>query len=401
MKKNRIGYLIILFLSFVYIYFDGGFLPYTLFYIVLAMPLVSVVYFLVIYNNFKYSEKLVKREYQKGEVLDYTLNIHNPTPLYIPYFTVYMQMEGQMLIQGMRNEQLTLKPFSHQVFHFNVPILYRGKYKIGISHIEVKDFLNLFTIRYNPAETKLIRVFPRILPVEELDVPYMRISDNEYLSHNKNTGHTEIRNIREYMYGDSLKKIHWKLSSKYNKWLTKETNASSEKEFWVMINLESIGGEAEEALKIEDRTIEVLVSLARVLLNSGVVLRFCFFRKEQVTLTYSDMNGFQQLYELMAFMPFDQKISFEEVMNYFIESMPERQSVMVFSPVVAADYLDCFHKMNANGHDISLFYCQISEGEMKDEVEKALEEEMPEMGIRVIHLFRMMKSFDEKATAAG
>jgi uncharacterized protein (DUF58 family) len=272
-----------------------------------------------------------------------------------------------------------------------VPILYRGKYNIGISAIEIRDFLNLVSIRYRPGETKFIRVYPRILSLEELEIPYMRISENEFLSRKKNTGHSEIQDIREYMYGDSLKKIHWKLSSKYNKWLTKETNASSEKEVWIILNLEKIYGEAEEVLKIEDRTMEVLISLCRILLSSGVVLKMCFFRKEQVSITFTDMNGFRQLYELFAFMPFEQKTSFNDITRYFMESIPERQSIMVFSPVIDEDYLDCLNKMNANGHDASLFYCAVSEGEMKKDVEKALEEEMPEVGIHVIHLFRSMK----------
>ncbi len=401
MKRNRIGYIIIFLLSVIYIYFDGGFLPYTLFYIVLVLPVISFIYLLIVYNSFRYGESMNKREYQKGEVLDYTMSIHNVTPLYVPYFTVFMHMEGRMLIKGMKNEHLALMPFSRQDFHFSVPILYRGKYKIGISHIEIRDFLNLFRFRYLPGETKLIRVFPRILPMDELVIPYMRISENDYLSQNKNTGHTEIRDIREYRYGDSLKKIHWKLSSKYNKWLTKETNASSEKEFWLLLNLEEIEGEADAVLNIEDRTIEVFVSLARVFLSAGIVLKLCFFRKDQVTLEYADLNGFEQLYELMSFMPFDQRVSFAEVMNFFIDSMPERQSVMVFSPVIDENHLDCLHKMHVNGHDVSLFYCAVSEGDMKKEVEKALQEEMGELGIRVVNLLENMKVFDEDKTAAG
>lgn len=43
MRKSRIRYLVILFLEFVYILFDGGFLPYTLFYITLFLPVVSFI----------------------------------------------------------------------------------------------------------------------------------------------------------------------------------------------------------------------------------------------------------------------------------------------------------------------------------------------------------------------
>ncbi len=389
MNKSRITYLIILFLSFIYIYFDGGFLPYTLFYIVLLLPVASIIYLIIVYNTFKYVEKLDKREYKKGEMLDYTLKIENNTPLFIAYFTVYMHMEGQMLIKGMKNEHLTLKPFSKQEFSFNVPILYRGKYKVGISHIEVRDFLNLISVKYAPGETKLIRVFPRILPMEQYKIRYVRVAENEYLSHNKEAGHSEIRNIREYMYGDSLKKIHWKLSSKYNKWLVKETTASSEKELWILLNLAQFYGESEYVLGIEDRTIEVLLSIARVLLGLGINIKLCFFRSEQICLTISNMNGFHQLYELLAFMPFDQAAHFEDVIDYFNDTMPERQSVLFFSPIADGQQIDSLYKMANSGHDVSFFYCDVADGEMKKELIRVLERELPELGIEAINMLEM------------
>jgi len=388
MKRSRIRYLILLFLSFVYIYFDGGFLPYTLFYVVLLLPVLSVIYLVIVFYTFKYSESLEKREYQKGEILDYTLRIHNDTPFYIAYFTVYMHMEGRMLIKGMKNEHITLKPFSVLEFKFNVPILYRGRYKVGISHIEIRDFLNLFSVRYIPGETRQIRVFPRILPVEELDIPYFRMSDNEYMSRNRDTGHTEIKDIRDYMYGDSLKKIHWKLSSKFGKWLIKETTASSEKEFWILLDLSRILGDDEEVLKIEDRTVEFLVSVAKVLLNTGFNIKLCFYRNEQICLTYSGNNGFMHLYDLLSLIPFDQVAHFSEILNMFIESIPERQSVLVFSPLIDDKQLDSFHKMAANGHDVTLFYCDVEESELKTDIMNAIEKEFPELGIRTVNLMK-------------
>lgn len=394
MKRSRISYLILLFLSFVYIYFDGGFLPYTVFYTVLMLPVVSAVYLVIVYNTFKYVEKLEKQEYQKGEILEYTLRIYNNTPLYVVYFTVYMHMEGRMLIKNMKNERIALKPFSVQEFKFRVPVMYRGRYKVGISHIEIRDFLNLVSVKYFPDETKQIRVFPRILPVTEPDLPCIRMSENEYMSRNRDAGNTEISDIRDYIYGDSFKKIHWKLSSKFNKWLVKETTSSSEREIRIILNLSKIDGEAEEVLKTEDRTVEFLISEAKALLNAGFSVKLCFYRSGRACLEYSGENGFMQLYELLSFIPFDQQACFEDVVNMFTESMPERQNIMIFSPVIDEKQIDCYHKMAANGHSVSLFYCKAAESEIKKEIESAIENELPELGIKTVNLFKIRLTSD-------
>lgn len=399
MKKSVINYILILFFSVVYIYFDGGFLPYTIFYIVLITPVISFLYLFIIYSTFKYSERLGKREYQKGEILDYTLEIHNRSPFYIAYFTVFMHVEGQMLIKDMKTEHLSIKPFDKLIFQFRVPAFYRGKYNIGVSKIIIRDFLNIFSFRYTPGETKHILVFPRILPFEELNIPYIRFSENEYISRNKDKGNTEIQHIRDYMNGDSLKKIHWKLSSKHNKLLTKETNVSSEKEYWIIINLEKLTGETEEILKAEDRTIEVLVSVARFFINSGIVLKVYFNKNEQFFLTFSDMNGFRQMYELFSFIPFNRE-SFSEEMDYFTESMREPQSVLVFSPVIKEEHLKYLNKMVAAKHDVTLFYFK-TDGIIDTESEKSFRDDLSELGIKAVNIYENIKEdYDKNSETA-
>ena len=96
-------------------------------------------------------------------------------------------------------------------------------------------------------------------------------------------------------------------------------------------------------------TIETIISVARVLLGLEITIKLCFYRSEQVCLTISDMNGFLQLYELLAFIPFDQAVPFEDVMGYFNETMPERQSVMLFSPIIDGEQIDSLNKMANSG----------------------------------------------------
>lgn len=398
MKKRMASYLVILFLSVVYIYFDGGFLPYTFFYIVLVTPVISFLYLAIIYMSLKYSEHIGKREYQKGEILDYSLEIHNRSPFFIAYLTVHMHMEGQMLIRSMKTEHLTIKPFGRQQFHFRVPALYRGKYDIGISKIVIRDFLNLMSFRLIPGETKHIRVLPRILSLEEMVIPYIRISENEYISRNKDRGSNEIRDIRDYMYGDSLKKIHWKLSSKHNRLLTKETIAQSEKELIMLLNLEKLAGEPEEILKAEDRTIEVFVSMARVFLSIGIILKIFFLRSEHSYLSFSDINSFSELYDLFALIPFDKNTPFADDLEYFTETMRDAQSVLIFTPFISGDHLKSLDKMNACGHDVSLFYCKAADGAGKAEIERMLDGELAERGIRVANIYNNMNEFYENMT---
>jgi hypothetical protein len=91
---------------------------------------------------------------------------------------------------------------------------YRGTYEIGVRCLYISDFLGLFSIRLDVDIYQNVMVFPRKLGMDMKMATSATDIPNDAAKLVFSTEKAEISNIREYIPGDSLKSIHWKLSSK-------------------------------------------------------------------------------------------------------------------------------------------------------------------------------------------
>lgn len=94
------------------------------------------------------------------------------------------------------------------VFH------YRGSYEIGVCDLYVYDVLKLFRIRMRFDNLRPVFVMPR-RTVMDIDGSSAASEINTTEVRNlRGFDRTELTEIKEYSMGDSLRDIHWKLSSK-------------------------------------------------------------------------------------------------------------------------------------------------------------------------------------------
>jgi len=113
-----------------------------------------------------------------------------------------------------------------------------GKYEISIDSAGVADPLQLWT-RIIPADDKLyITVMPKLFDME-LSVTSSSsamLESYSYIDGRSGNDPGDVRGIREYVPGDPIKNIHWKLSSKTGKLLVKELGLPITDQFLVILD---------------------------------------------------------------------------------------------------------------------------------------------------------------------
>ena len=170
-----------------------------------------------------------------------------------------MYIEGQVICKKMQNIKLSLAPFSRHDLEFKIELFYRGVYDVGVSSIKISDLLGLFTYTVYPPEKKTILVKPRIMQKYSSDEITVKINEGEQSKEYNDSGNDEVVNIREYVYGDSFRKIHWNLSSKLDKLMIKETKNETKSESIFYLNLYKHEVLDEITLLKEDCLIEEIV----------------------------------------------------------------------------------------------------------------------------------------------
>lgn len=138
---------------------------------------------------------------------------------------------------------------------------YAGRVEVRIEAFEVFDLLHIFSLRGCERSDAYVVVWPAFSEAEEEEI-YSCVEgfpkENEIKK--RGTDYNPDYEIREYIPGDELKNIHWKLSAKQEELMVRERLASGREKINVLLPL----GEDRQT---NDGLMEAVYALGRLLLH--------------------------------------------------------------------------------------------------------------------------------------
>lgn len=166
----------------------------------------------------------------------YEIRIVNALPFSYPFLEAVLQLPREDGVRcAVQNVRLALIPFGSYSLRRETMFRYRGTYRIGTQCMYISDFLHLFSIRSDVDIYNNVLVYPRRLSMERATRTSATDIPNDNATVVFSTEKAEIGNIREYIPGDTLKSIHWKLSSKLQENLmVKEFTTNTSRHVYVL-----------------------------------------------------------------------------------------------------------------------------------------------------------------------
>lgn len=315
MKLNRILYLSLLIITFTFVYYYGGKVPNMLFYTVLVLPIVSYIYMLIGYFMLKYEQSLDNDLIFKGDKVTFTVNITNRSFFILPYISISFLNDKGGVIQKHKINNISLQPFSNREVSIDYIYKYRGDFKLGVSTIEVQDFLGIFKFTLKNKTPLYITVYPQIIDIDEFYLSSGYLSDNVSSIGGGQEDISTIEEINKYNYGDSLRKIHWKLTAKTNELMIREYEKVGSRSAILILDLQSNNFEVEKNAAIEDKLLETTIAILRYCIYNDAEVKLIYDSKGINAINYSNSLDFQKAYEALAKVEFNQKTSFKDIIE--------------------------------------------------------------------------------------
>ena len=226
-----------------------------------SMPAVSVGLLALSGRNFRIS---MERAAQSGENPVVRVRIENPD--IIPLAAV----EAEVLCTNLRTGEAdsyiirnTPRPKSTQEIDLEVMPKNAGRYEIAVSSAVLTDPLQLSSRQIVCQDIEYVTVMP-----EQFDMQVSYASDAAMLESDRSSDSRrgndpgEVRAIREYVPGDPVRNIHWKLSEKTDKLLVKELGSPITDQFLVILDTAHEVSQIPAAL---ETIASVFVSLAETI----------------------------------------------------------------------------------------------------------------------------------------
>ncbi|MBP3898812.1 MAG: DUF58 domain-containing protein [Mogibacterium sp.] len=261
MLKRRIACILLIISALILYLFDNETVTLALLLAFIVMPAVSVGLLALSGRNFRIS---MERAAQSGENPVVRVRIENPD--IIPLAAVEAEVVCTNLRTGEADSYIirnTPRPKSTQEIDLEVMPKNAGRYEIAVSSAVLTDPLQLSSRQIVCQDIEYVTVMP-----EQFDMQVSYASDAAMLESDRSSDSRrgndpgEVRAIREYVPGDPVRNIHWKLSEKTDKLLVKELGSPITDQFLVILDTAHEVSQIPAAL---ETIASVFVSLAETI----------------------------------------------------------------------------------------------------------------------------------------
>jgi hypothetical protein len=191
-----------------------------------------------------------------------------------------------------------------------------------------------------------------------------------------------ISNIRKYAYGDSMKRIHWKLTAKEREIMVKKFESTSETSTLMLLDLHRNPYGPEENIILEDKMIESVVAVLYYCLYNWIPVNLVFFSGGLVSLKAKNHLTFNEIFEVLARIRFNENVPVKDLLEIYAGNASSRTNILVFTSNLDYGLYNQIYKTSTSGYDVSILYTSPE----KLSREKAAEAEnilsfLPEIGV--------------------
>lgn len=180
---------------------------------------------------------------------------------------------------------------------------YRGAYIAEISRASFFDPFRIIRISRTMSSEATMIFLPRKLDFGEFIADAPGENSSTPLSLFKGD-REDFSHVREYLEGDIIQLVHWKLTAKQDKLMIKQYDETTERRAMILCDYRFDGADNGSTMKQADAVIEAAVAVAMSAVRSGVDVHTDFgdmngeYRSE-----IKDMADFERFYNLTAIIP--------------------------------------------------------------------------------------------------
>ncbi|KPU42368.1 hypothetical protein OXPF_41530 [Oxobacter pfennigii] len=353
MLKVNINFVLILGIFIAFALIEGGSLPYIACYGMLSIFLLSLLHIIVlkllIFVQIKQDEKVK----ETGDSVKYTIIIKNKAFLPIPYIT--MENRGKSI--GKENKSLIDDTAGNDItIESEIRIFTRGIYDIGNMNLKIMDIFRVFQIQKNVNLKAEIKIYPKIFNIINTDfkgsdgprkfIDILKSSEDIYA----------IKDIQKYKPGDSLRRIHWKVSAKQGELYVKKPERVSGYRISVFLDMNRDNMKLDYKGLEEERIIDFCASLVNYLLINDIKVRIHVNASKPYEFDINTRESFNFFMEFLLMQKSDGTKKLEEFIYENLFKQDNQSASLVICHGIANSMASTLIKMYNSGYSIYVFY---------------------------------------------
>lgn len=326
---------------------------YLLFALLAAMLLMSLVSILWTVLTVRIDMKGVRSRVTRGETMMTVFTVRHASIL--PVSAVRIQLSVPESGTSAQEINVYTPPFAERTFRHMIRCPHRGVYDAGVTRISARDIFGFFTISRNP-NMKLIHM--EVLP-KATDLPAMELKATDMgpeCMARSSEDNASPSDIRAWQDGDSLKKVHWKLSMRRRELMVRTYEESARPDTLIIPDLSEIQAMRDHQLSVEDCICECCLGAAKAQLESGYPVRMPLTAAKPSEIAGQFPADVTAFADVLLRVQFDSPYAYEKVLMLMLTRMQRTGGAVLITSKLTVRTADLAMRMQRSGVGTKLIW---------------------------------------------
>ena len=313
----------------------GGRMPYFLLYFYGFTLIIPFLHCCIGIRWMKGELQLPMAEVVAGEEIKIKYSISNPLPISFPW----LELENEFVyrLTGKREGKIIFPLAPKDILRGESVVVCRrrGLYETAAMQLNIGDVMGIFKFTKRIQEPIMLKVFPEITTLS-----YFKIKASQQIGDLKVTDPlfqdiSDISDIKQYQIGDSIKKIHWRVSAKYEELMVKNYEERGDTEVLLLLDSHSNNYHDDKEYWIEDKLVETAASIIDYCLKQNIQITLCNADETNHRMIKGDNPQYLKKFmnELVTFHP-NGNLEFEKQVEKTILGAQQGVTLLLLTPVL-------------------------------------------------------------------
>lgn len=292
---TKILYFILIIISVLFYFLYIGDLSLYLMIFILSLPIILGIIILIAKFKIKFDISAETPTSIKNEKCKFILSIKNNT--IFPFSNSHIKIVYTNELSDIKNDMdisVPIHPLTEEKLNFYLSSDYCGILNIKIQSVKIYDFIKLFSCKRKTNINTNIYILPNI-DFENIShvSKLLNYDDNNIYSKSKSGDDpSEIFELKNYIPGDKINRIHWNLSFKRNKFITKHYSQPVKSSIIVILDLFKIN-----SIYSIDTAIELFYNISVHMLKNQITFDILWYNTKSQEIEYINISDIETLIE--------------------------------------------------------------------------------------------------------
>ncbi len=346
LNSRRVGYALVMLAMLAAGLSTGARFYYLLFLLLAAMLALGAVSALWTLWSLRLDMQGVKRRVARGGSMMTVFTVRHACLLPVSAIRVELSVPSSYAPSQVVN--VSAPPFTTRRFRQVIQCPHRGVYDAGVTRLSVTDIFGMMTFSRRP-RAKLIRVevHPRVNEARPL--PLGAADQGPAFMSRSVEDNASPSDIRKWVSGDELKKVHWKLSLRKRELMVRTYEETARPDTLIVPDLTEMSALKDQQLTLEDAVCEACLAMAKAQLEAGYPVRMPLTAarpQEPWGQTALDLPAFQ---DALLRVRFDSPYGYEQVLTLMLGRLQRTGGAVLVTARLTSRIADMALRMQRSG----------------------------------------------------